>query len=158
MAELVHAVLILCHFHALCGFIYGTGIQPDIDLQSDAPAAPEPERSSQEVRYPSPFPPLFRGCPHSFAVPSPTFVVFPCSLLGTVMIRQARVSHPSAAVSFAALVARYFGLHAAALACPDGVAVAEAGPAALSGSGPLKTIGRRHSLPHPRSLQWPILS
>ncbi|EFC42903.1 sestrin [Naegleria gruberi] len=36
MAELVHAVIIMTHFHALSGFIYGIGILPDDD---DTPIA-----------------------------------------------------------------------------------------------------------------------
>lgn len=34
MAELVHAVVILAHFHALASFVFGSGINPQVDTQN----------------------------------------------------------------------------------------------------------------------------
>jgi sestrin len=31
IAELVHAVVIMCHFHSMCGFVFGCGLLPDDD-------------------------------------------------------------------------------------------------------------------------------
>ncbi len=33
VAELVHAIVIMVHFHALAGFVYGCGVNPEIDLE-----------------------------------------------------------------------------------------------------------------------------
>ena len=31
--ELFHAVLIMVHFHALAGFVFGCGVNPDVDME-----------------------------------------------------------------------------------------------------------------------------
>ena len=33
VAELLHAILIIAHYHCLAGFVYGCGINPEIDLE-----------------------------------------------------------------------------------------------------------------------------
>jgi sestrin len=35
ISELMHAVVILAHFHALCSFIYGCGINAELDMTDD---------------------------------------------------------------------------------------------------------------------------
>ena len=37
--EIVHGVLILAHLHALASFVFGVGLHPELDLQTDAPTS-----------------------------------------------------------------------------------------------------------------------
>eukprot|EP00742_Colponemidia_sp_Colp-10_P007485 GILJ01008064.1.p1 GENE.GILJ01008064.1~~GILJ01008064.1.p1 ORF type:complete len:558 (-),score=46.77 GILJ01008064.1:368-2041(-) len=46
MGELVHALVLLSTFHSLCGFIYGMGVTPELDLAFDAPTNTESESSA----------------------------------------------------------------------------------------------------------------
>ena len=54
MSELVQAVVILCTFHSLCGFVFGCGVVPEIDLEGgwimDSPNA-ESENESEKSHF-----------------------------------------------------------------------------------------------------------
>lgn len=38
-SEIVHGVLILAHLHALATFVFGVGLHPELDLQTDVPTS-----------------------------------------------------------------------------------------------------------------------
>lgn len=48
LSELTQAIVILAHFHALCGFIFGCGIAPEIDLARPDQRSPKTQHKTME--------------------------------------------------------------------------------------------------------------
>ena len=42
VSELVHALILLAHFHALCSFVYGCGISTEVDHDGGYSYRPQP--------------------------------------------------------------------------------------------------------------------
>ena len=42
VSELVHALILLAHFHALCSFVYGCGVSTEVDHDGGYSYRPQP--------------------------------------------------------------------------------------------------------------------
>ncbi|XP_012935453.1 sestrin-2 isoform X2 [Aplysia californica] len=52
LSELMQAIILLTHFHSLCSFVYGCGINPELDMQGFSltqPASPATDSDSSEA-------------------------------------------------------------------------------------------------------------